>query len=83
MELWVYPKIDATALFSRTGPRLTLWPAPQKCIELDRVGRKVRMRSWKSKHPFKPNLAVKISLLILGSMGFFALLIYESYVYAR
>jgi hypothetical protein len=41
------------------------------------------MRSWKSEHPFKSDLAVKISLLILGFMGFFALLIYRSYVNAR
>lgn len=41
------------------------------------------MRSWKSGHPFHSDLAVKISLLILGFMGFFALLIYQSYMYAR
>lgn len=39
------------------------------------------MRSWKTKHTFNPDLAVKISVLILGFMGFLALLAYESYAY--
>ena len=40
------------------------------------------MRGWKSEHRFNSDLAIYISLLILGFMALGALAIYESYLHA-
>ena len=40
------------------------------------------MRGWKREHRFNSDLAIYISLLILGTVFVYALLMYESYLRA-
>jgi hypothetical protein len=83
MELWDYPKIDAIALLSATGQLRTLRPAVQNCKGVHDTGREVWMSGWKRERRFNSDLTIKIFVLILGFMILGALLVYQSYLYAR
>jgi len=55
----------------------------QKLKGLHDAGRKVQMRSWKTKHAFDWGLVIQISLLILAAMAALSVLIYSNYIYTR